>query len=146
MYILERVLHLHEFMNCLTTKCRNKIVGLIDLLWQRNVPAANLFEQESMLNSIELSLTTQHKNNMTRNCSGHDLKVDPIKKDENCFFKATARQLQKHLVQGLELLSCQNISSLGLGINEERDTENLRFLFICEVTENIDEYNQRLTC
>ena len=32
-YILERVLHLHEFINCLTTKCRNKTVDLIDLLW-----------------------------------------------------------------------------------------------------------------
>ena len=42
----------------------------------------------------------------------------------------------------MELLSRQHISSLGLGINEERDTENLRFLFVCEVTENIDEYNQ----
>ena len=80
-----------------------------------------------MLNSIELSLTTRHEDNMTRYLSGHDLKVDPIKKDGNCFFRATARQLQKHLVQGLELLSRQHISSLGLGINEERDTENLGF-------------------
>ena len=94
------------------------------------------------MNSIELSLTTQHEDNMTRNLSGYDLKVDPIKTDGNCFFRATARQLQKHLVQGLELLSCQHISLLGLGINEERDTENLRFLFVCEVTEKIDEYNQ----
>lgn len=94
------------------------------------------------MNSIELSLTTQHEDNMTRNLSGYDLKVDPIKTDGNCFFRATSRQLQKHLVQGLELLSCQHISSLGLGINEERDTENLRFLFVCEVTEKIDEYNQ----
>ena len=57
-------------------------MDLIDLLWQRNVPAANLFEQESMLNSIELSLNTQHGDNMTRNLSGYDLKVDPIKKME----------------------------------------------------------------
>lgn len=57
-------------------------MDLIDLLWQRNVPAANLFEQESMLNSIELSLNTQHRDNMTRNLSGYDLKVDPIKKTE----------------------------------------------------------------
>lgn len=103
------------------------------------------------MNSIELSLTTQHEDNMTRNLSGYDLKVDPIKTDGNCFFRAMARQLQKHLVQGLELLSRQHISSLGLGINEERDTENLRFLFVCEVTEKksmsttrVD--NQRLTC
>ena len=81
-YILERALHLHEFINCLTTKCRNKTMDLIDLLWQRNVPAANLFEQESMLNRIELSLNTQHRDNMTRNLSGYDLKVDPIKKTE----------------------------------------------------------------
>ena len=71
-----------------------------------------------MLNSTELSLTTQHEDNMIRYLSGHDLKVDPIKKDGNYFFTATARQLQKHLVQGLELLSRQH---------EERDTENLRF-------------------
>lgn len=99
-------------------------MDLIDLLRQRNIPAANLFEQESILNSIELSLIAQHEDNTTRNLSGCDRKVDPIKKDGNCFFRATARQLQKHLVQGSELLSRQHISSLGLEINEERDAEN----------------------
>ena len=34
---------------------------------------------------------------------------------------------------------------MGLGINEERDAENLRFLFVCEVTENIDEYREWTT-
>ena len=108
-------------------------MDLIDLLWQRNVPVANLFEQESMLNCIELSLNTQHEDNMTRNLSGYDLKVDPIETDGNCFFRATARQIQKHLEQGSEWLSRQHISSLGLGINEERGAENLRFLFVYEL-------------
>ena len=119
-YILERVLHLQEFINCLATKCRNKTVDLIDLLWQRNVPSANLFEQESMLNSIELSLTTQREDNMTRNLSGYDLKVDPIKKDGNCFFIAAARQLQKHLVHGSELQSHQHIPRWVLGLMRAR--------------------------
>ena len=36
----------------------------------------------------------------------------------------------------------QHISSLGLGINKESDTRNLRLNFVSEVTQNNDEYRQ----
>ncbi|CAH3167484.1 unnamed protein product [Porites lobata] len=126
-YILERALHIQEFITSWTTKCNNKTIDLIGLLWKINLPAANLYEQESKLNVINLT--------------GFNLQLDPINKDGNCFFRATARQLQKHL-QRSDLQNLQHISSLGLGINEERDTENLRLLFVREVTENLDEYRE----
>lgn len=94
---------------------------------------------------MELNLTPQHKDNLLRNLTGFNLQLDPINKDGNCFFRATARQLQKHL-QRSDLQNLQHISSLGLGINEERDTENLRLLFVREVTENLDEYREWMSC
>ena len=144
-YILERALHIQEFITSWTTKCNNKTIDLIGLLWKINLPAANLYEQESKLNVMELNLTPQHKDNLLRNLTGFDLQLDPINKDGNCFFRATARQLQKHL-QRSDLQNLQHISSLGLGINEERDTENLRLLFVREVTENLDEYREWMSC
>ena len=50
-------------------------------------------------------------------------------------------RLHKHL-QSSNLLNRQHISSLGFGDNEERDTKNLRLLFVREVTENIEEYRE----
>ena len=144
-YILERALHIQEFITSWTTKCNNKTIDLIGLLWKINLPAGNLYEQESKLNVMELNLTPQHKDNLLRNLTGFNLQLDPINKDGNCFFRATARQLQKHL-QRSDLQNLQHISSLGLGINEERDTENLRLLFVHEVTENLDEYREWMSC
>ena len=144
-YILERALHIQEFITSWTTKCNNKTIDLIGLLWKINLPAGNLYEQESKLNVMELNLTPQHKDNLLRNLTGFNLQLDPINKDGNCFFRATARQLQKHL-QRSDLQNLQHISSLGLGINEERDTENLRLLFVREVTENLDEYREWMSC
>ena len=144
-YILERALHIQEFITSWTTKCNNKTIDLIGLLWKINLPAGNLYEQESKLNVMELNLTPQHKDNLLRNLTGFNLQLDPINKDGNCFFRATARQLQKHL-QRSDLQNLQRISSLGLGINEERDTENLRLLFVREVTENLDEYREWMSC
>ncbi|CAH3165526.1 unnamed protein product [Porites lobata] len=128
-----------------TKKCNNKTIDLIGLLWKINLPAGNLYEQESKLNVMELNLTPQHKDNLLRNLTGFNLQLDPINKDGNCFFRATARQLKKHL-QRSDLQNLQHISSLGIGINEERDTENLRLLFVREVTENLDEYREWMSC
>ncbi|CAH3039498.1 unnamed protein product, partial [Porites lobata] len=66
-YILERALHIQEFITSWTTKCNNKTIDLIGLLWKINLPAANLYEQESKLNVMELNLTPQHKDNLLRN-------------------------------------------------------------------------------
>ena len=46
-YILERALHIQEFITSWTTKCNNKTIDLIGLLWKINLPAGNLYEQES---------------------------------------------------------------------------------------------------
>ncbi|CAH3176283.1 unnamed protein product, partial [Porites lobata] len=66
-YILERALHIQEFITSWTTKCNNKTTDLIGLLWKINLPAANLYEQESKLNVMELNLIPQHKDNLLRN-------------------------------------------------------------------------------
>lgn len=131
-YILERALHIQEFITSWTTKCNNKTIDLIGLLWKINLPAGNLYEQESKLNVMELNLTPQHKDNLLRNLTGFNLQLDPINKDGN--------------LQRSDLQNLQRISSLGLGINEERDTENLRLLFVREVTENLDEYREWMSC
>ena len=107
-YILQRVLHIQDFINSWTTKCRNKTLDLIDLLWTTDLSATNLCEQESKLNTMELNLTAQHSDNLIRNLSGFNLQLDLIQKDGNCFFRATARQLHKHF-QSSDLLNRQHI-------------------------------------
>ena len=142
-YILQRVVHIQDFINSWTEQCNNKTVNLIDLIWRINLSALDLCEHESKLNTTELDLTAQHNDNLIRNLSGFNLQLDPIEKDGNCFFRATARQLNK-LLQRSDLSNdqLQHISLLGLGINEESDTRNLRLNFVREVTQNNDEYRQ----
>ena len=137
------MLHIKDFINSWTAQCNNKTVDLIDLLWSTNLSALDLCEHESKLNTTELDLTAQHKDNLIRNLSGFSLQLDSIEKDGNCFFRETARQLNK-LLQRSDLSDDQrqHISLLELGINKESDTRNLRLLFVREVSQNIDEYRE----
>lgn len=137
------MLHIHDFIHSWKAQCNNKTVDLIDLLWSINLSALDLCEHEPKLNTTELDLTAQHKDDLIRNLSGFNLQLDAVQKDGNCFFRATARQLNK-LLQSSDLPSDQrqHISSLELGINEESDTRNLRLLFVREVNQNIDEYRE----
>ena len=66
------------------------------------------------MNTLELELTDQHRDNMIRNLSGLNLVVDEVDRDGDCFFRATARQLCKHLRLHKEQIQ-HHCSLLGLG-------------------------------
>ena len=49
------------------------------------------------MNSLELDSIAQHMDNLIRKLSGFNLKVDKIERYRNCFFRAVASQLNRHL-------------------------------------------------
>ena len=82
--------------------------------------------------------------NLIRNLSGFNLEVDKIERDGNCFFRAVASQLNRHLREYREHIE-EHCTSLGLGINEAFDTRRLRELFVKEVSDIIEEYRDWMT-
>ena len=67
--------------------------------------------------------------NLIRNLSGLNLEVDKIERDGNCFFRAVASQLNRHLREYRERIE-GHCTSPGLGISEAFDTRRLRELFV----------------
>ncbi|CAH3166877.1 unnamed protein product [Pocillopora meandrina] len=74
-YIIQRVLHLQDFMDAFTERCKNKTVDILAFLWSTN-------------------LTAQHMDNLIRNLSGFNLEVDKIERDGNCFFQSSCLTAQ----------------------------------------------------
>lgn len=140
-YILQRVSHYQEFFNILTDKCKNKALDMIASLWLQNVTLEALIKEESELNVVGTDMAAQHRDNLMRNLSGFDLEVDEIAKDGNCFFRATVRQLHKHL-QNIKDQIQTHIERLGLGKSEQDDWKKLRNLFVQELKENFEEYRE----
>lgn len=96
------------------------------------------------MNRLGLDLTDQHRDNLTRNLSGLNLVVDEVDGYGDCFFRAIARQLNKHFRLN-EQIQHHCSRTLGLGKDESSDTKQLRQLFVKEVNENIKEYKEWMT-
>ena len=120
-YIIQIVVHLQDFMDAFTERCKNKTVDILAFLWSTSVK------------------TAQHMDDLIRNLSGFNLKVDKIERDRNFFFRAVASQLNRHLREYREHIE-EHYISLGVGISEAFNTRRLRELFVREVSDNIEEY------
>ena len=106
----------------------------------------DLINEETKKNAMGVGLTSQlhTRDNLMRNLSSHNLVVDEVVGDGNCFFRAVARQLCKHITRYKETVG-EHCTSLGLGRCEEEDTGKLRQLFVMELRGNIDEYKKCMT-
>ena len=113
-YIIQRVLHLQDFMDTFTERCKNKTVDILAFLWSTSLKTEKFIEVEKKMNSLELDLTAQHMDNLIRNLSGFNLEVDKIERDGNCFFRAVASQLNRHSREYKEHIE-EHCTSLGLG-------------------------------
>ncbi|CAH3165856.1 unnamed protein product [Pocillopora meandrina] len=133
-----------DFMDAFTEKCKNKTVDILAFLWSTSLKTEKFIEVEKKMNSLELDLTAQHMDNLKRNLSGFNLEVDKIERDGNCFFRAVASQLNRHLREYKEHIE-GHCASLGLGISEAFDTRRLRELFVKEVSDNIEEHRDWMT-
>ena len=96
-YIIQRVLHLQDFMDAFTERCKNKTVDILAFLWSTSLETGKFIEVEKKMNSLELDSIAQHMDNLIRKLSGFNLKVDKIERYGNCFFRAVASQLNRHL-------------------------------------------------
>ena len=92
-YMIQRVLHLHDFLTTFTTQCRTKTIDMIALLWSTTVKTSSFIEDETRLNTMGMDLTSQHAENLHRNLSGFNLELDKVLRDGNCFFRSVARQI-----------------------------------------------------
>ena len=142
--IIQKVLHLQDFISSFNGRCKNKTVDVLALLWSIHMKTGNLVENELEMNTLGMDLTAQHRDNLIRNLSGLDLVVDEVDRDGDCFFRAIARQLCKHLRLYKEQIQ-QHCSLLGLGKGEDSDTKRLRQLFVREITDNMDDYKVWMT-
>ena len=85
-YIIQRVIHIQDFKNSFTERCKNKAVDVLAFLWYVGVKTGDLIEAEKQMNFLGLDLTAQHRDNLVRNLSGLNLEVARIERDGNCFF------------------------------------------------------------
>ena len=131
-------------MNAFIERCQNRTVDILAFLWSTSVKTEKFIEEEKKMNSLEQDLTAQHMDNLIRNLSGFNLEVDKIERDGNCFFRAVASQLNRHLREYRKHIE-EHCTSLGLGINEAFDKRRLRELLVKEVSNNIEEYRDWMT-
>lgn len=143
-YMIRRILHLQDFMSAFAAQCKNKTVDMVALLWTAATQTSGFIEEETMLNTMGVDLTFQRAENLHRNLSGFNLELDKVSKDGNCFFRAVAKQLPKYS-SGNKTQAEEHCRSLGIGNCEEENTAKLRQLFVNEVTENINEYENWMT-
>ena len=143
-YMIQRVLHLQDFLTSFTTQCKTKTVDMIALLWSTLMSTSSFIEDETRLNTIGMDLTSQHAENLHRNLSGFNLELDEVIRDGNCFFKAVARQIPTYLT-GNSIRTAEHLRAIGIGKCEEENTAKLRQLFVNEVTENINVYENWMT-
>ena len=66
-YIIQRVLHLQDFLDAFTERCKTRTVDILAFLWSTSVKTENFIEEEKKMNSLELYLTAQHMDNLIRN-------------------------------------------------------------------------------
>ena len=85
-YIIQRVLHVQNFINSFTERCKYKAVDVLAFLWSVGVKTGDLIEAEKQMNFLGLDLTAQHRDNLVRNLSGLNLEVARIE-DGNCFLE-----------------------------------------------------------
>ena len=133
-----------EFMHAFTERCQNRTVDILAFLWSTSVKTEMFIEEEKKMNSLEQDLTNQHMDNLIRNLSGFNLEVDKIERDRNCFFRAVASQLNRHLREYRKHIE-EHCTSLGLRINEAFDKRRLGELLVKEVSNNIEEYRDWMT-
>ena len=143
-YMIQRILHLQDFLTSFNTQCKTKTVDMIALLWSTTLKTSSFIEDETRLNTIGMDLTSQHAENLHRNLSGFNLELDKVRRDGNCFFKSVARQIPTYL-KGDNRRTEEHFRSLGIGEWEEENTVQLRKLFVNEVTENISDYENWMT-
>ena len=55
-YIIQRVLHLQDFMDAFTERCKNRTVDILAFLWSTSVKTEKFIEEEKNMNSLELDL------------------------------------------------------------------------------------------
>lgn len=143
-HVVERILHLQDFLSVLKERCKNKTVDILSLILSSPTPQ-QMIDKESEDNFLNFDLTAQHNDNLLRNLSSFNLELDAMPKDGNCLFRSLVRQVHKHFKtnnddhndnEGLQ----QHLSSLGMLTNEDKDVTTLRHLFVQELTENINEY------
>ena len=142
--MIQRLLHLQDFLTSFNTQCKTKTVDMIALLWSTTVKTSSFIEDETRLNTIDMDLTSQHAENLHRNLSGFNLELDKVRRDGNCFLKSVARQIPTYL-KGDNRRTEEHFRSLGIGECEEENTAQLRKLFVNEVTENISDYENWMT-
>lgn len=80
-YIVQKVLHLQEFISSFSEIRKNKTVDVLALLWSKHNKIENLIESEAKMNTLGLDLTDQHGDNMIRNLSGLNLELDEVGRD-----------------------------------------------------------------
>ena len=72
-----------------------------------------------------MDLTSQQAENLHRNLSGFNLKLDKVIRDGNFFFKSVARQIPTYL-KGENRRTEEHFRSLGIGEHGEGNTAKLR--------------------
>ena len=56
-FIIQKVLHLQEFISSFSERCKNKTVDVLALLWSKHTETENLVEREAKMNRLGLDLT-----------------------------------------------------------------------------------------
>ena len=59
-YIIQRVLHLQDFIDTFTERCKKKTVDILTFLWSTSLKTEKFIEVEIKMNSLELDNCSTH--------------------------------------------------------------------------------------
>ena len=63
-YIIQRVLHLQDFMDAFTERCKNKTVDILAFLWSTSLETGKFIEVEKKMNSLECQTKCHNTKNV----------------------------------------------------------------------------------
>ena len=140
MFIIQRILHIHDFFRSFRQQCRNKEFDvstfpfspfLVSVMAEQGRDkVVNLTPEEQLVKNLET---------LKSNLASFGMKLHEVAGDGNCFFRSVATQLSK-LEKTPNLL--KHLSKINLGKAVEEDTTTLRVLFAEELTNNLDRYRE----
>lgn len=146
-YALTRVLQMRDCWTFLKEQTSFTFRSMLDL-FGLEISFMKLSKQHTVEEETTAGCNSE---TLERNLSSFGLCKIPVAGDGNCCFRSILKCLHHRFLRNSEYIHNDDISryigfikSLGLGINEDKDTLHLRLLMCQEISSKSEEYQQRL--
>lgn len=140
--ILSSAYDLKEILENTAKQSSNRSFKALDMLYVSKMP--DILNVEKNYNEDQDPTINSHMMNLERQLARFGLTIDPIQRDGDCAFRSLIRELTKRAVE--DIVIKHHMESLQLPtLDEDRATFALRQLFVKELTDKNDMYQNFVT-